>query len=207
MTRRMLQLARPAPGSRALDAGCGCGTTLGLLLERGARVFGLDLNSAFLRESAGDGRAVARADLAHLPMADGSLDLIVCECTWNLTDKEQVLAEFFRILRPGGVLALSDIYARGYRAGEWPVRCCFAQATDLQTVLEQVAGAGFGIDVVEDHTSMLKKTAADFVFRHGSLFGFWHAVTGDASLAEMACAASRESKPGLFLLMAHVPLQ
>ena len=205
LTRRMLRLASPKPGSRVLDAGCGCGTTLGLLLESGARAFGLDLNDGFLREAAGDGRAVAQADLAHLPMADGSLDLIVCECAWNLTDKERVLAEFFRALRPGGVLALADIYARGYRAGEWPVRCCFAQATDLQTVLEQVDGAGFGIDVVEDHTAMLKKTAADFVFRHGSLFGFWQAVTGDAGLADMACAASRESKPGLFLLMAHVP--
>ncbi len=205
LTRRMLQLASPSPGSRALDAGCGCGTTLGLLAESGARAFGLDLNAGFLREAAGEGRAVARSDLAHLPLADGSLDLIVCECTWNLTDKERVLAEFFRVLRPGGVLALADIYSRGYRAGEWPVRCCFAQATDLQTVLEQVAGAGFGIDVVEEHTAMLKKTAADFVFRHGSLFGFWQAVTGDPVLAEMACKASRESKPGLFLLTAHVP--
>lgn len=205
LTRRMLQLARPAPGSRALDAGCGCGTTLGLLLESGARAVGLDLNADFLREAAGDGRAVARADLAHLPLADGSLDLIVCECAWNLTDKERTLAEFFRVLRPGGVLALSDIYARGHRKGDWPVRCCFAQATDLRTVLEQVGGAGFEVDLVEDHTPMLKKTAADFVFRHGSLFGFWQAVTGDAVLAEMACAASRESKPGLFLLLAHVP--
>jgi hypothetical protein len=57
--------------------------------------------------------------------------------------------------------------------------------------------------VVEEHTEMLKKTAADFVFRHGSLHGFWQAVTGDPLLAQMACDASRVSKPGLFLLMAH----
>jgi hypothetical protein len=83
------------------------------------------------------------------------------------------------------------------------VRCCFAQATDLQTVMEQVAGAGFEIDVVEEHTELLKKTAADFVFRHGSLHGFWHAVTGDPVLAQMACDASQASKPGLFLLIGH----
>lgn len=205
LTRRLLQLAPPAPGSRVLDAGCGRGETLGLLLESGARALGLDLHAGFLREACQDGRAVARADLKRLPVADKSLDLIVCECTWNLTDKERVLAEFFRALKPGGTLALADIYTRAYRAGTWPVRCCFEQATDLQTVLEQLTRAGFGIDVVEDHTAMLKKTAADFVFRHGSLYGFWEAITGDPALAEMACAASRESKPGLFLLLAHVP--
>ncbi len=203
LTVRMLGMAAPAPGSRVLDAGCGCGVTLGLLRERGVRAFGLDLNAGFLREAGEDGQAVAQADLNFLPFMDEGLDLVLCECAWNLTDKERVLAEFFRVLRPGGTLALADIYARGHRAGEWPVRCCFAQATDLPTVLEQVAGAGFEVDVVEDHTELLKKTAADFVFRHGSLHGFWQAVTGSAELAEMACDASRAARPGLFLMMAH----
>ena len=203
LTRRMLELMGPLQGALVLDAGCGCGASLALLEEHGARAVGLDLNAGFLRESWERKLKVARADLAHLPLPDGCLDLVLCECAWNLTDKEQVLAEFLRVLRPGGMLALADIYARGYRAGEWPVRCCFAQATDLQTVMDQVTGAGFEIDVVEDHTELLKKTAADFVFRHGSLHGFWQAVTGDPDLAQMACDASRVSKPGLFLLMGH----
>jgi len=199
----MLELAGPLRSALALDAGCGCGASLVLLEEYGARAVGLDLNAGFLRESSGRKLKVARADLAELPLPDGCADLILCECVWNLTDKERVLAEFLRVLRPGGVLALADIYARGYRAGEWPVRCCFAQATDLQTVMEQVAGAGFEIDVVEEHTELLKKTAADFVFRHGSLHGFWQAVTGDPDLAVAACEASKAARPGLFLMMAH----
>lgn len=203
LTRRMLELAGPLQGALVLDAGCGCGASLALLEEHGARAVGLDLNAGFLRESRDRKLKVARADLAHLPLPDGCLDLILCECVWNLTAKERVLTEFFRVLRPGGVLALTDIYARGYRAGEWPVRCCFAQATDLQTVMEQVAGAGFEIDVLEEHTGLLKKTAADFVFRYGSLHGFWQAVTGDPDLATAACEASRATRPGLFLMMAH----
>lgn len=204
LTRRLLELAAPLPGSRVLDAGCGCGVTLGMLVGCGMRALGLDLNAGFLREAGRAGADVARADLNTLPIADRSLDLIVCECAWNLTDKERVLREFARVLRPGGVLALADIYVRGYQVGEWPVRCCFAQATDLPTVLEQVSGAGFEIDVIEDHSALLKKTASDFVFRHGSLHGFWQAVTGDADLATAACSASKASKPGLFLLLAHV---
>lgn len=203
LTRRMLELAGPLQGALVLDAGCGCGASLALLEGCGARAVGLDLNAGFLRESRDRKLKVARADLAYLPLPAGCLDLVLCECAWNLTDKERVLAEFMRVLRPGGVLALADIYARGYRAGEWPVRCCFAQATDLQTVMEQVSGAGFEIDVVEDHTELLKKTAADFVFRHGSLYGFWQAVTGDPDLATAACEASRATRPGLFLMMAH----
>jgi ubiquinone/menaquinone biosynthesis C-methylase UbiE len=203
LTTLMLGLAGPLQGALALDAGCGCGATLALLQEHGARAVGLDLNAAFLREAGDKGARVAQADLADLPLPDACLDLVLCECAWNLTDKERVLAEFRRVLRPGGTLALADIYARGCRTGDWPVRCCFAQATDLQTVMEQVAGAGFEIDVVEEHTELLKKTAADFVFRHGSLHGFWHAVTGDPVLAQMACDASQASKPGLFLLIGH----
>ncbi|SFL66271.1 Methyltransferase domain-containing protein [Desulfomicrobium norvegicum] len=203
LTRLMLALAGPLHGALALDAGCGCGATLALLREHGARAVGLDLNAALLREAGDVDARVAQADLADLPLPDACLDLVLCECVWNLTDKERVLAEFRRVLRPGGTLALADIYARGCRTGDWPVRCCFAQATDLQTVMEQVAGAGFEIDVIEEHTELLKKTAADFVFRHGSLHGFWQAVTGDPVLAQMACDASRASKPGLFLLIGH----
>lgn len=203
LTLRMLQLAAPAPGNRVLDAGCGCGVTLEMLRVLGVRAFGLDLNAGFLHEAGQGGETVAQGDLACLPFLSGSLDLVVCECAWNLADKDQALAEFFRVLRPGGSLALTDIYARGHRAGQWPVRCCFAQATDLQTVMDQVTGAGFVIDVVEEHTQLLKKTASDFVFRYGSLHGFWQAVTGDSDSAAAACEASRQARPGLFLMTAH----
>ncbi len=201
LTRRLLELAAPGPESLVLDAGCGCGATLDLLSARGARAMGVDLSMSFLREARGC--RVAQADLARLPLADACLDVVQCECAWNLTDKDRVLAEFFRVLRPGGTLALADIFARGERTGDWPVRCCFAQATDLDTVVDQVEAAGFTVEMVEDHSPLLARTAAEFVFRHGSLHGFWRAVTGDAGLAEAACAASRSARPGLFLLIAR----
>jgi SAM-dependent methyltransferase len=113
LTRRMLDLVRPRPGAAVLDAGCGCGATLALLRTGGVRAVGLDMSRVFLREAGAVGASVAQADLAFLPCMGGGLDLILCECAWNLTDKERVLAEFFRVLRPGGVLALADIYARG----------------------------------------------------------------------------------------------
>ncbi len=203
LTRRMLELTTPAPDSLVLDAGCGCGATLGLLREYGLRTVGLDLRHGFLTEARGISDCLARTDLAEIPLQTGCLDMVVCECVWNLTDKDRVLAEFFRVLKPGGLLLLSDIFARGQRTGQWPVRCCFAQATDLDTVLEQVEAAGFTLDAVEDHSSLLSRTAAEFVFAHGSLQKFWKAVTGDDDMACAACEASKQSQPGLFALVAH----
>ncbi|GAB1410583.1 hypothetical protein MASR1M90_17370 [Desulfovibrionales bacterium] len=172
---------------------------------RDARVqaLGLDLRRDFLRQAHAQGHGVMQADMAALPVATQSLDAVFCECAWNLSKKEQTLVEFYRVLKPGGRLFLTDIFARGIQSNTWPVRCCFAQATDLHTVEEQVVRAGFCLEVLEDHTDLLKKTAADFVFRHGSLAGFWQAVTGDAALAAEACAASAQARPGLFALIAR----
>lgn len=203
LTRHLLDLVSPQPGSLVLDAGCGCGATLELLDAYGVRAVGLDLAGEFLTEAAVVTTGLAQADLADLPIRSASLDMVLCECVWNLTDKVNVLAEFHRTLKPGGILLLSDIFARGHRIDQWPVRCCFAQATDLDTVLEEVGKAGFQIDTVEDHSQLLARTAAEFVFAHGSLHKFWQAVTGDYDMATAACQAAGQSRPGLFALVAH----
>lgn len=207
LTERILDLLSPDPAGLILDAGCGTGASLALLQEYGINnVLGLDLDKRLLMEARHRGRHVARADLARLPLPDACLDLVLCECVWNLTDKERVMTEFARVLRPGAAIALTDIYSRiagpMKPSGTWPVRCCFSQATDLATVQELVIGSGFAVTVMEDHTRHLKQTAAEFVFAHGSLQAFWHAVTGDANLARSACEASATIRPGLFLLIA-----
>jgi ubiquinone/menaquinone biosynthesis C-methylase UbiE len=190
-----------------LDAGCGAGASLGLLQEYGLNnVLGLDLDEELLREARHRGRHVARADLARLPLPDACLDLVLCECVWNLTDKVRVMTEFARVLKPGAAMALTDIYSHIVKpvkpSGTWPMHSCFSQATDLASVQEQVVESGFAITVLEDHTRHLKQTAAEFVFAHGSLQAFWQAVTGDANLARSACEASATMRPGLFLLIA-----
>ncbi len=204
LTERILQLAAPEPADRILDAGCGAGGTLEILQKRGYRaVYGADINLTLLDESSY--QRTVQADLAGLPFAADSFDLIICECVYNLTEKECVLNEFARVLRSGGLLALSDIYARSGvgNGGEWPVQCCFSAATDLATVEREVAAAGFSLKCLEDHTNHLKQTAAEFVFQYGSLKDFWFAVTGDIQSAGAACNASASARPGLYLLLAQ----
>ncbi len=209
LTRRIIELTAPEAADRILDAGCGAGTSMALLQEHGVgSVIGLDLHPGLLREAMQEGRQVAQADLAHLPLPDGCLDMVLAECVWNLTDRSRVLSEFARVLRPGGQLALSDIYSRSAApqnlSRTWPVACCFSQATDLTSVQNLVARAGFEIIIVEDHTKLLNQTAGEFVFAHGSLQAFWQAVTGDAHQASAACTAAAASRPGLFLLIARL---
>jgi ubiquinone/menaquinone biosynthesis C-methylase UbiE len=204
LTRRILDLAAPEPHHLILDAGCGPGASLKLLREEGfGRVLGLDCDRTFLTEAATAGQELVQADISRLPIADQTVALILCECVWNLTERRQTLAEFHRILRPGGILAITDIYVRAPHSGDnlWPIPCCFKGATDLPTVQTLFFEQGFSIDLLEDHSRLLRETAARFVFAHGSLHGFWLAVTGDERLADQACRAST-TKPGLFLLLA-----
>ena len=206
LTRRIIDLIRPKPDDRVLDAGCGQGGSMALLRDHGVRsVLGLDLDSELLLESRSSGGHPVRADLANLPLPDACLDLVLCECVWNLTDRQKVLSEFARTLKSGARVALTDIYARSLQDGSetWPVPCCFSGATDLETVRGLFVNAGFTISILEDHTRLLNRTAAEFVFAHGSLQAFWRAVTGDANLATAACSAAARTRPGLFLLIAR----
>ena len=203
LTKRLLDLAVPAVDSLVLDAGCGPGASMELLQDQGVhRVLGLDIDPQLAGEARQKGLDIALADLAKLPLPESCLDLVLCECVWNLTDKKRVASEFARVLRPGGRLALTDIYSRTGKTGTWPLPCCFAGATDLATVTDLFTEAGFTVELLEDHTPLLNKTAAEFIFTHGSLQGFWQAVTGDAALATAACSAAVAGRPGLFLLLA-----
>ncbi len=207
LTKRALECLQLPADSVVVDAGCGAGATLSLLQRAGIdRLVGVDIEMSLLGSARQHGGSVLQADLSGLPFADHSVDTIFCECVWNLTRKVQVLDEFRRVLRPGGTLVLSDIYLRGPvmngSDGGWPVRSCFSHATGLDEVCEQVAASGFEIEVAEDHTLLLKQTAAEFIFAHGSLQDFWQAVTGDTSAAACACEAAASTRPSLFLLIA-----
>jgi SAM-dependent methyltransferase len=208
LTDRIIRLTGVDRESVVLDAGCGQGASIHYLREAAVdTIIGLDLEPELLHLARRDGLPVAGADLAFLPLPDDCLDMVLCECVWNLTDRLKTLAEFARTLQPDGLLALTDIYARRNRPPEqdinWPVSCCFSQATDLVTVERLVAAAGFTIVVLEDHSRLLTRTAAEFVFAHGSLHGFWQAVIGNPELATVACNAAATIRPGLFLLIAR----
>jgi arsenite methyltransferase len=113
-------LGRVEPGAIVLDLGCGAGTDLLIAAQMtgpAGRVIGVDMTSAMLdraRESADamglDNVALHEALIESLPLADASVDAVISNGVIDLVpDKDAVLDEIDRVLRPGGRLQLADV--------------------------------------------------------------------------------------------------
>ncbi|GLY15138.1 hypothetical protein Kisp01_21530 [Kineosporia sp. NBRC 101677] len=101
------------PVGTALDAACGTGRFARDLARRGHRVLGVDGNAEMLRVAQGRLPAAqfVRGDLHRLPVADASVDLVVCALALShLPALEPAMGEFSRVLRPGGHLVISDVH-------------------------------------------------------------------------------------------------
>ena len=111
------------PAGVALDAACGTGRIAALLAGRGHRILGVDSSPDMLakaRERVPDGD-FRPGDLTRLPFPDGSTDLVVCSLALtHAPSLEPVMAEFARVLRPGGHVVISDIHPEGVARGIVP---------------------------------------------------------------------------------------
>jgi SAM-dependent methyltransferase len=152
-------LAELHPGEVVLDLGSGGGIDV-LLSARcvgpAGKAYGLDMTDEMLalaRENqAKSGLAnveFLKGEIETIPLPDNSVDVIISNCVINLSaDKQQVLREAFRVLKPGGRFAVSDVVVRG----EVPASIrksvelwvgCVAGALEEQEYVEKLARAGF----------------------------------------------------------------
>src|SRR6185369_9221948 len=116
-----------------------------------------------------------KGEIEHIPLPDNSVDVIISNCVINLSaDKDRVLAEAFRVLKPGGRFAVSDVVVRGEVPPEIRKNMelwigCVAGALSDQEYLDKLANAGFtdaGIEVtrvysVDDAREFLAAQSAD----------------------------------------------
>ena len=111
------------------------------------------------------------------------------------------------MLKPGGRLIVSDVYARnpeGLNAlRRLPVTCCLSGALGRRELRMRLQSIGLGIDLWEDRSRALAEFAAQLVFSHGSMQQFWQCTAAGPFDAVQFSAAMRKARPGYFLLIAH----
>lgn len=106
------RLALPT-GALVADVACGDGATLRLLADRGLLGIGVDIEPRAVARARGAGLAAVVADAQALPLTGGAYDAVVCECAVStFDDPARAVAEMARVLRPGGVAAITDVLLR-----------------------------------------------------------------------------------------------
>jgi arsenite methyltransferase len=178
-------LAELRAGETVLDLGSGGGIDVLLSARRvGAtgKVYGLDMTDEMLalahenqRKAGADNVEFLKGEIEAIPLPDNSVDVIISNCVINLSsDKDRVLRDALRVLKPGGRLAVSDVVTRG----EIPEQLrrdillwvgCIAGALEENEYREKLAAAGFeaiGIEPtriyhVEDARELLNSKGID----------------------------------------------
>jgi arsenite methyltransferase len=146
-------------GETVLDLGSGGGIDVLLSARRvgpTGKAYGLDMTDEMLalananKIKAGlDNVEFLKGEIEHIPLPDSSVDVVISNCVINLSaDKDAVLGEAFRVLRPGGRFAVSDVVTRGEMLPEIRKNVllwvgCIAGALEEQDYLSKLAAAGF----------------------------------------------------------------
>ncbi len=172
-------LASIQPGETVLDLGSGGGIDVLLSAKRvgpTGKVFGLDMTDEMLAlANANKAKAgvtnveFLKGDIESIPLPDNSVDLIISNCVINLSaDKHKVLAEAFRVLKPGGRFAVSDVVVRGEvpeeikRSMELWIGCV-AGAMEEKEFMSALLEAGFENPSVEPTRIYKSADAAAFL--------------------------------------------
>ena len=158
-------LAELKTGERVLDLGSGGGIDVLLSAKRvgpSGKAYGLDMTDEMLalarenqRKAGIENVEFLRGEMEDIPLPDNSVDVVISNCVINLSaDKDRVLREAFRVLKPGGRFAVSDIVVRGEipreirRSVELWVGC-MGGALEEREYLAKLATAGFETVTVE----------------------------------------------------------
>jgi arsenite methyltransferase len=176
-------LAKLSPGETVLDLGSGGGIDVLLSARRvspGGKAYGLDMTDEMLalanenkRKAGATNVEFLKGEIENIPLPDNSVDVIISNCVINLSlDKDRVLREAFRVLKPGGRIAVSDVVTRGEMAPEirrsvlaWVG--CVAGALDEADYRTKLTAAGFENIEIEPTRIYRVEDAREFLSASG----------------------------------------
>ena len=167
-------------GETVLDLGSGGGIDVLLSARRvgpTGRAYGLDMTDQMLslaRENARRAGATnvefLKGEIENIPLPDASVDVIISNCVINLSaDKDRVLREAFRVLKPGGRFAVSDIVVRGSMPDEIRRNAelwmgCVAGALEENEYRDKLLAAGFNeVDIEATREYGVEETGGQFI--------------------------------------------
>jgi arsenite methyltransferase len=200
-------LAQLKPGETVLDLGSGGGIDVFLSAKRvgpSGKVYGLDMTDEMLalarenqKKAGSENVEFLKGEIENIPLPDGSVDVVISNCVINLSvDKSRVLRETFRVLKPGGRFAVSDVVL----CGEIPATLrnnpelwagCVAGAMQEPEYKSELAAAGF-VDVDIEPTRVFR--AAD-VREFLSAAGADAQAVADQANGKIMSAFVRATKP------------
>jgi Methylase involved in ubiquinone/menaquinone biosynthesis len=166
-------------GETVLDLGCGGGFDVFVAARKvgpGGKCIGIDMTTAMLhkaRENAhrfeertGLKTEFRLGEIEHLPVADGSIDVVISNCVINLSpEKEQVWKEVARVLKPGGRVCVSDIallqpLPENLRQSMSVLVGCVAGAVLVEDTLHMVEMAGLKVISTEKESAFIREMEA-----------------------------------------------
>jgi arsenite methyltransferase len=175
LTERLGRALDLKPGMRVLDVAAGQGASaIHLAKTFGCKVLGVDLgaesvrkaNAAAMQAGIGDLARFVSGDAERLPVDTAAFDAVVCECAFcTFPDKPTAAREFYRTLKPGGQVGISDLT----RNGETPADlrsllawiACIADARPATEYERYLTDAGLTVALVEPHDEALASLVRD----------------------------------------------
>lgn len=203
-TRELLRTSGLNPGQRILDAGCGLGASARLAADEfGLTVDAVDISADVVSRASDRGTTTRirwrTADLMDLPFEAATYDAVLAECVLSTTVRGAVINELKRVLRPGGIMLISDVQASGSAVPALVAHpilgaaLCVTDAWGTDELASRISEAGLQLDGWWDRSAAI----LDLIDRAEARIGLATVAARDLGIS-LASLGGLSSFPALF---------